>query len=248
MTPDEDRLERLAGSVADGLAVDWDAAARDATDDEERRLVENLRSLQSLAVATRGRGAPLAVWQGLRLREPLGRGAFGDVFAAWDAKLHREVALKLVPLTRSDPAPALEEGRLLARVRHPGVVTVFGADVSDGWAGLWMERIRGRTLAAIVSETGPLSHREVALVGIAVSRALAAVHAAGILHCDVKPSNVMREEGGRTVLMDFGIGRRAGAQGAPRAGTPAFMAPETLRESRPRFAPMSIRSARSCSR
>lgn len=142
MTPDEERLDRLALSVADAVAVDWEAARREASDEEERGLVLNLRSLESLASASRGRQAPPALWQGLRLREPLGHGAFGDVYTAWDAKLQREVALKLVPLAQAElSAVALEEGRLLARVRHPHVVSVYGADVSDGWAGLWMERV-----------------------------------------------------------------------------------------------------------
>ena len=230
MTPDQDRLERLAGEVADGLPIDWDAATRSAADEEERQVLENLRSLQSLAAAARGRKPSPAVWNGLKLREPLGKGAFGDVFLAWDPKLQREVALKLVPVSQPDiDALALEEGRLLARVRHPNVVTVYGAEISDGWSGLWMERIQGRTLAAILNEKGPLDTDEVALVGIDVAHALAAVHAAGIIHCDIKPSNVMRDETGRTVLMDFGIGRRAGTAVAQAAGTPAFMAPETLR-------------------
>src|SRR5262249_22218707 len=206
--------------------------------DEERRLVENLRSLQSLAAAARGRKPPPAVWHGLELRELLGRGAFGDVFLTWDPKLQRDVALKLVPVAQPDvDALGLEEGRLLARVRHPNVVTVFGAEVSEGWAGLWMERIKGRTLAAIVNGAGPLGYNEAALVGIDVSHALAAVHAAGIIHCDIKPSNVMRDESGRTVLMDFGIGRRAGAAVAQTAGTPAFLAPGT-----PRGEPANARS------
>jgi hypothetical protein len=230
VAPDPERLQRLADSVADGVAVDWEAAVRSARDDEERRLVENLCRLQQLAAASRGRATPPPVWRSLRLREPLGHGAFGDVFAAWDPNLQREVALKLVPLEPgAEGALALEEGRLLARVRDAHVVAVYGAEVSEGWAGLWMERIQGRTVAEVVREKGPLEPWDLGLVGLDVSRALAAVHAAGILHCDVKPSNVMREESGRTVLMDFGIGRRAGAAGALTAGTPAFMAPETLR-------------------
>ena len=90
-------------------------------------------------------------WGHLEIRQRIGEGAFGEVFRAWDPNLEVEVALKLLkkePSTRDSLASAvLEEGRLLARVRHPNVVTVFGADRHDERVGLWMEFVRGRSLA-----------------------------------------------------------------------------------------------------
>jgi hypothetical protein len=125
----------------------------------------------------------------------------------------------------------LREGRLLARVRHPNVVTVYGAQEHEGLVGIWMELVRGRSLAAIVREDGPMGPEEATVTAVSVCRALAAVHAAQLVHRDVKAQNVMREAGGRIVLMDFGSGwelTRAthGGTLVPPTGTPLYMAPE----------------------
>lgn len=172
------------------------------------------------------------LWGHLELRETLGRGAFGAVYLAWDSRLAREVAVKL--LRRAPPAAVesavIEEGRLLARVRHPNVVTVYGADTHDGVVGLWMEFIRGSTLSEIVRGQGVFGPREATIVSIDLCRALAAVHAAGLVHGDIKAQNVMREAGGRTVLMDFGAGRDLAMISDDGSmaliGTPLYMAPE----------------------
>ena len=100
----------------------------------------------------------------------------------------------------------MNEARRLARLRHEHVVQVYGAEEHDGRVGLWTELVRGESLEEIVQRSGPLGAREAALVGLDVCAALAAVHGAGLLHRDVKAQNVMREGGGRIVLMDFGTG------------------------------------------
>src|SRR5262249_5258595 len=147
----------------------------------------------------------------LRVLERLGSGSYGDVYRAWDTRLHCDVALKLARPMRGmpsfDESRALREARMLARVQHRNIVKVFGADSHDGRFGLWMELISGRTLAETVETQGPMGAQEAAHIGIEVCHALAAVHAAGLLHRDVKATNVMRENGGRIVLMDFGAGR-----------------------------------------
>ena len=122
----------------------------------------------------------------------------------------------------------LAEGRLLARVRHPNVITVYGAEAIDGQVGLWMEFIRGLTLDDVLAQQGPFAAREATFVGIDVCRALAAVHRAGLVHRDVKGANIMREAGGRLVLMDFGTGHDLAAAGPDgrMAGTPLYLAPE----------------------
>jgi serine/threonine-protein kinase len=173
-------------------------------------------------------------WGHLRIRERIGEGAFGEVFRAWDANLDREVALKLLktgPSAKGDLASTmLEEGRLLARVRHPNVVTVHGAEAHDGRVGLWMEFVRGLSLADLLEEQGRLGAREATLIGLDLCRALAAVHGAGLVHRDIKARNVMREEGGRILLMDFGAGREMGDEEGPGdrtiTGTPLYIAPE----------------------
>jgi serine/threonine-protein kinase len=170
-------------------------------------------------------------WGPLVVLAKIGRGSFGDVYRAWDPRLHREVALKLVSDTAPHSAtPAFEEGRLLARVRHPNVVTVYGAERIANRVGIWMEYVRGRTLADEVAEHGPLAAPEAARIGIQVCRALSAVHGAGLLHRDVKAQNVMRDEDGRIVLGDFGTGVEfddSASVAAPQiAGTPLYLAPE----------------------
>jgi TolB-like protein/tetratricopeptide (TPR) repeat protein/predicted Ser/Thr protein kinase len=171
-------------------------------------------------------------WRHLEIAAEIGKGAFGTVYRAWDPNLHREVALKLVDVDPDDLAvrsAVINEARLLARVRHTNVVAIHGAEQASGKIGLWMEFIRGRTLREIVNERGPLSPREAIGICLELSRALAAVHAAGLVHRDVKAQNVMREHGGRIVLMDFGAGEEV-ANSAPRRlrGTPVYMAPELV--------------------
>jgi serine/threonine protein kinase len=177
-------------------------------------------------------------WGGFVLLEELGRGGFGVVHRAWDATLKRDVALKIIDVHRlhgvSEEA-VLREGQLMARVRHPNVITVYSAQRIGSEVGLTMEYIKGRTLSMLVAEDGPLAAHEAALIGMALCDALTAVHRLGLVHRDLKASNVMREHGGRIVLMDFGAGRELGAAADGRAqvlGTPVYMAPEVLLGSR----------------
>ena len=153
------------------------------------------------------------------------------MYRAWDTRLSREVALKLLAShDESAEDEALEEGRLLARLRHPHIVRVYGADTHDGVAGVWMELVSGDTLDEMLERGGRFGAEEALLAGIELAGALSAVHAAGLLHRDVKARNVIRERGGRMVLMDLGAGRPleelpAGGDGT---GTPLYMAPEVL--------------------
>jgi TolB-like protein len=177
-----------------------------------------------------------SAWGHLRLVERLGAGSFGEVHRAWDSRLEREVALKILPPSDAKfdslSERVLREGRLLARVRHPNVLTVFDAEVRDGRVGICMELIKGQTLDQALGQHGPFSAREAALIGLDLCRALAAVHAAGLVHRDVKAQNVMREEGGRIVLMDFSSGQELRQEGSTivpsMAGTPLYLAPEIL--------------------
>lgn len=245
----ETRLGILAAAILEGKPVDWSSV--DATGDaSDRDVVAQLHVLSEIAALHRSHvsldsaAAPAAsvprTWGHLQRLELLGHGTYGDVYRAWDPHLDREVALKLLRArpspnapgaSISDPTRVVDEGRLLARVRHPHVITVYGAEPRGGVVGIWMELIRGRTLHELVEQQGPLGAREAAGVGLDLCRALAAVHAAGLVHRDVTARNVMREDGGRLVLMDFGAGhdqRAKGAEGASVAGTPLYMAPEVL--------------------
>jgi eukaryotic-like serine/threonine-protein kinase len=240
----EERLVDLAASVADGAPVDW-AAAESEAGAREQRIMRHLRLVSDVAelyrslpegggAATEPDAEPPAgpKWGRLVLLDRVGEGVSSEVYRAWDPELQREVALKLLKVDGSGAEAArwrmLGEARRLARVRHPHVVVVFGADRRDDRVGLWMELVKGATLEETVRRNGPLGAREAALVGLDLCGALAAVHGAGLVHRDVKAQNVMRETGGRLVLMDFGTGEEANS-GARLAGTPLYLAPEIFR-------------------
>lgn len=238
-------LDDLSEAISDGRPVDWDGV--EATDSATRELVEQLRVLADIAKLHRetlpepsdghittpellaevvgGR------WGRLILRRIIGRGGRGLVYRAWDPQLEREVALKVIAEAPEDlVSDVIAEARQLARVQHPNVATIYGADRIDGTTGLWMELIEGRTLERMLREDGRFSAREAALVGVDVCSALAAVHKAGVLHRDVKAQNVMRDRDGRVVLMDFGTSRLAEPPTDvfvhDGVGTPMYMAPE----------------------
>ena len=140
------------------------------------------------------------------------------------------VALKLLKSSKAKPDLSnqiLHEARRLARVRHPNVVTVHGADNNDGRVGFWMDLIEGHTLSELVAQ-GRLSSGEAIHIGQELCLALAAVHGAELIHRDVKAQNVMRaSDGGRIILMDFGAGEFIDQRpGASRIGTPLYLAPE----------------------
>jgi serine/threonine-protein kinase len=240
----DQQLLGAAARVADGEMLDWGSITATLGSDDDREIAEELALVQQIAAGHRQLHQLLPVtsdtpqhlapdrarWGHLDLLNVVGRGSYGVVYRAWDTRLERLVALKLFH-GAANPDSVMQEGRMLARVRHENVVTVYGADVIDGVAGIWMELIHGQTLDAIVKKTGPLAPQEAALVGADVARALGAVHAAGLLHCDVKAQNVVRENGGRVVLMDLGAGRlapeaRDSDQLSDVAGTPRYMAPE----------------------
>jgi len=232
----------LAGAVSDGEPVDWAALSRSPEASSSRDLLEEMAILARVGEVHRTSGPPRSAaelttpktWGPLTLLERIGEGAFGEVFRARENRLDREVALKLLrpagaDQSADDATATIEEGRLLARVRHPNVVTVHGAERIDGRIGIWTEFIDGHTLAALVTERGSIPAEEVVAIGIDLCRALGAVHQAGLLHRDIKAQNVMRETGGRIVLMDFGTGHDMGAvatRAGDLSGTPLYFAPE----------------------
>jgi TolB-like protein len=231
---DDPLLDDVAGAVLDGDPVDWaDVEAR--ADSSATSVVKHLAVLSLVAALHRqnesdavGRPERDETWGHLRLLERIGRGAFGEVYRAWDTRLDREVALKLLPAPAAGgrASSIIEEGRLLARVRHPGVVTIHGAEQTGDRVGLWMEYIRGRTLEELLEDADTFTPGDVIQIGVELSSAVAAVHGAGVIHRDIKAHNVIRADDGRVVLMDFGTGLEAAAGASAPAGTPLYLAPE----------------------
>jgi tetratricopeptide (TPR) repeat protein len=257
---DRERLSEVIAAVSDGSVVDWariesQSAPEDCQFLGQLRLLERIASLHAslpwIGALERsgdadlfgsGAAVPLeaatpAAWGPLAIVEKIGRGTYSDVYRAHDPRLDRPVALKLLhhrgAQGGSRESEVIEEARLLARIRHPHVVMVHGAERIDGRLGIWMEFIDGRTLEQELRDRGPFSVDELAAVGTALCRALDAVHKARLLHRDVKAQNVMRDRDGRVLLTDFGTGRDAAESvSAPDlAGTPLYLAPEVLNGS-----------------
>jgi tetratricopeptide (TPR) repeat protein len=235
--------DELAAFVA-GEVASTDGGSLDAHVDgcvECRRVISALAGEQYEEVAARvTAGERLGRFTLLR---PLGEGAMGEVWAAHDPELDREVAIKLL---RISSARLQREGRAMARVKsHPNVVTVYELGTDGRRAFCAMELVDGKTLRGWL--VTPRSWREVIDVAVAVGRGLAAAHAAGLVHRDVKPENVLIARDGRTLVTDFGLaklveherGRAVTASDdepidtamtatGAIVGTPAYMAPEQL--------------------
>ncbi len=259
MDPTDERatLERLAAAIADGERVDWQAIRTDLPQLRSRfdclQTIESVAQLCQEAGDRAGNAAPaggeaaapgaaqsqeVRTWGHLIVHERLAAGSFGEVFRATDPVLQRQVALKLFhasPATNGS-ADLVAEARRLAQVRHPNVITVHGAELHAGRAGMWTELLGGETLEESLGARGPFSAAEAAVIGTELCAALAALHQHGLVHGDITTRNVMRADGGRIVLMDFGAVREetpAGAGATPRCGTPLVMAPEVLGGGRP---------------
>lgn len=178
--------------------------------------------------------ARLGEWEPERL---LATGGMGEVYLAHHAELGTKVAIKLLPAMPLAAIPALRqrfarEARLTAKVRHPGVVRVLHSDASGDRPFLVLEFVDGETLRQRLAK-GPLPVVDAVRIAAAIADVLAAAHAEGVLHRDVKPDNVMLVHGGGVRVLDFGIAR-AVSDDAPLTrtgeivGTPEYMAPEQL--------------------
>ncbi|TLS41877.1 serine/threonine protein kinase [Streptomyces montanus] len=180
-----------------------------------------------------------------RLGEVLGRGGMGTVWRAKDETLGRTVAVKELrfPSSIDDEEKrrlitrTLREAKAIARIRNNGAVTVYDVVDEDNRPWIVMELIEGKSLAEAIREDGLLTPKRAAEVGLAVLDVLRAAHREGILHRDVKPSNVLISEDGRVVLTDFGI---AQVEGDPSitstgmlVGAPSYISPERARGHKP---------------
>jgi hypothetical protein len=179
------------------------------------------------------RPAPL-VLDRYRLHRRLGAGGFGTVWLARDERLDREVAVKIVPRARVIEGRLEREARATARLAHPGIVTLYEAAVDDEGAYLVSELVRGFTLDALLAD-GRLSDRDIVVIAIALCDALTHAHAQGVVHRDVKPSNVLVPDVPASPaqvakLTDFGVARVIGGDSLTMTGdvigTLAYMSPE----------------------
>lgn len=191
---------------------------------------------------------PLTQLGRFRIARRIGQGAQGEVYLAHDTRLDRKVALKTLTASKrqtgrdSSPqaragtassakdaaAQLLDEARIVSQLNHPGIVAIYDADEDQGIPYLVLEYAEGETLAARLQAQGALPAHEAATIAAQLLAALGAAHAKGVMHRDVKPSNIMLS-GDAVRLMDFGIARLRSADAEQGyVGTPGYVAPEYL--------------------
>src|SRR6266850_2410109 len=146
-----------------------------------------------------------------RLIEKIGEGGMGVVFKAWDTRLERVVALKLISreiVQKHDPSRArlLREARLASALNHPNIATIHGLEEAGGRDIIVMEYVQGPTLRQRL-RTGPIEVRDVLDIAVALADALGEAHADGVVHRDVKPENIILTPRGHPKIMDFGLAK-----------------------------------------
>jgi serine/threonine protein kinase len=223
-----------AGSFADGAAID--------------ALVFQDFAIADVGVLAMTAGTELGPY---RILGPLDAGGMGEVYRALDARLHREVAVKVLPAALSgDPdrvARLQREARLLAALNHPHIATIHGLETAGGLHAIVMELIEGPTLADRLA-TGPLALDEVLEIAHQIAEALEAAHEKGVIHLDLKPANIKFTATGTVKVLDFGLAKataphvreiglapddvEAVIQDGAATGTPGYMSPEQVRGQR----------------
>jgi eukaryotic-like serine/threonine-protein kinase len=172
-----------------------------------------------------------------QLKRVLGKGAQSVVWLAFDPHLEREVAIKLMKVRpNANPLEVsqwLQEARSVSRLAHANVVPLFEADVHGQQPYLVFEHVEGKTLAAVLRQSGAMPVLQAVSLMIEVLDALVVAHAAGVIHRDLKPSNVMIDLSGRARVMDFGIAARASREDGAMlttidGGTPGYLSPEAM--------------------
>ena len=182
----------------------------------------------------------------LEILAPLGSGGMGEVYRARDAKLHRDVAVKVLPESFANDREALarfeREAHAVAALNHPNILSIFDFGTHDGTVYAVMELLEGGTLREKL-DAGALPQRRAVEVAVQIARGLAAAHEKGVVHRDLKPENVFLTEDGRVKVLDFGLAKKVGASSAETnapttpagtepgtvMGTVGYMSPEQVR-------------------
>ncbi|GJQ27529.1 MAG: hypothetical protein HBSAPP02_25610 [Phycisphaerae bacterium] len=189
--------------------------------------------------------APPGEWVGrtlgkYRIKSVLGQGAMGNVYEAVDPTLDRVVAIKMLPRRMETTRESiglrmfLQEARIAAKLQHPNIVTIHEVDQQDGLYYFVMEHVQGVTLGHLVESAGPLPANQAIYIIAHAARALAAGHALGVVHRDVKPGNIMIDRRGQVKVTDFGLADLSTVEGVAELsekalGTPGWISPEVAR-------------------
>ena len=236
MTTEQEYIEQICLSVSENRSIDW--SQYEDLKSNHPELWQRLRKIEAIAktmqdtlqVEEEHTETALFNWGHLSVLERIGEGNFGEVFRAFDSILEREVALKLIKPKRisgHQTRSFIEETRRMAKVRHPRVLAIHGANIHDARVGFWCDLISGDSLSD--GKDKQYSPDQILLYAIDLAEALHAVHEAGLVHGDVKLSNIMSDHMQRLILMDFGAGAhqdQVDANDLNVVGTPLYMAPE----------------------
>jgi serine/threonine-protein kinase len=179
--------------------------------------------------------------EGYKLLEKMASGAFGSIYRAKQTSMNRTVALKVLPrrlaLNEIYVKNFMRETKLAAQLTHENIVYVLDAGQSAGLLYIAMEFIEGESLHSVVQRSGPMDEKQALAVTWSLAQALSHAHKTGILHRDVKPANVMMQDGKVPKLCDFGmaksIARSAMMEVSAIMGTPSYMSPEQILGERP---------------
>lgn len=245
-------LLKVAEDITDGRPVDWDTLSQqlDADALKQLRALANLAqqftAAQQSLESTTGPVADQVVEQSpaavssiepntegpaafahLKVLGELGRGSSGIVYRAFDPLLQRTVALKLCNPDGGQIDDLLREAQQMAKVNHPGVLKIHGAQIVDGQVGFWSDLVEGESISARLDRSTNVPAQEAVLIGLELCAALAAIHQLGLVHGDVKAQNVVRDRSGRHILVDFGSARNIHER-ATVSGTPLYLAPELV--------------------
>jgi serine/threonine-protein kinase len=241
--PDVESLARENPDVAEELRQLWATMyVAELAGDSQSDVTVDSGPMQKVAAMT----LPRTVGD-YELLEEIGRGGMGVVYKARQKSLGRVVALKMLlsgeMASPDDQARFQAEAEAAAGLDHPGIVPVFEVGEGEGWAFFSMKLIEGHTLAERLRD-GPLPAREAAELLAKISRAIHYAHERGVLHRDVKPSNILIDESGEPHVMDFGLAKRlSGDASLTRTGailgTPSYMSPEQAAGSRGSVGPAS---------
>jgi serine/threonine protein kinase len=185
--------------------------------------------------------APQTIAQRYHVERPIGRGGMGTVWLCRDERLQRDVAVKQIGALPGETAPdlarAMREARSSAALNHPHVVSIYDVVEEDDHIWLVMEYVASRTLAQVIAQDGPLSPEAAVGIGAQIAEALAATHATGTIHRDVKPGNILVTADGVAKISDFGIARALGTgqltSSGQVIGTPTYFSPELARGDKP---------------
>ncbi len=240
-----DEIDEIVSGLIEGKSIDWNLSKE--SNPEKSGLLNQFEAIDKITQAfgslinEKGEDLPnlkqvLFEWGHLQVLEKIGEGSYGEVYRAYDPVLDRNVALKLLKKGKSSGFQSrafMQEAKRLAKVRNEHVLAVHGANIHNLRVGMWSDLIEGINLSEDNNEPKSYSYKDLVHLVFSLADALKAVHGADLVHGDIKPSNVMQDNQGKLILMDFGAGTE-NSEDNPQSGyvvaTPMMMSPELFND------------------